>query len=609
MDSVRTKIQWKHALLPAIVMAVLAAYPQLSLLIVKGSPWHGAYVVSNYDETAYSAYINALVNGKPRLNDPFVAADDTGRESLYSIQFLPAYLIAIPARVLGISTSTAFIILGLCLAVLSAVALFSFIHLATGDPMLSGVGALLIMCFGTAVAFQGELSHFVRGYVLIDFFPFLRRYQPGFAFPLFFVFCGLVWRSFTDVVRRRSILFAVASGICFGLLVFSYFYLWTTAAAWLGCMVIVSFICLREYRRQIVTSTGVIGAFVCASLIPYWMMLGNRSSDLDAVGLLTNTHLPDLAHPTLILGMLTATVVGIFVYRGRFTIEQPPLILAVSLSITPVILFNQQILTGRSLQPVHYEIFIANYMVLAAMVLLIGALIGLSENHARNRKILTYFAAAAVIWGLIETSGSARNNSVAADIRDESIPALRLIGKRESLKQSADKPPVVLATNFITSDIVPTITTMRPLWNAHTSSAGGVNVQENTRLFFLFLYYSGFSDKDITAALESNSFEVTAAVFGSERAMSTVGSREPIMPEEIRQESQKYAEFVRSFDINQVRNPTLNYLIVPAKAEPNYSNLDRWYQRDAGETVGLFKIYGLTLKPLDHLGTEFTPKP
>src|SRR6185369_13229866 len=146
-----------------------------------------------------------------------------------------------------------------------------------------------------------------------------------------------------------------------------------------------------------------------------------------------------------------------------------------------------------------------------------------SENHARNRKILTYFAAAAVIWGLIETSGSARNNSVAADIRDESIPALRLIGKRESLKQSADKPPVVLATNFITSDIVPTITTMRPLWNAHTSSAGGVNVQENTRLFFLFLYYSGFSDKDITAALESNSFEVTAAVFGSERAMSTVG--------------------------------------------------------------------------------------
>jgi hypothetical protein len=167
----------------------------------------------------------------------------------------------------------------------------------------------------------------------------------------------------------------------------------------------------------------------------------------------------------------------------------------------------------------------------------------------------------------------------------------------------------VLATNFITSDIVPTITTMRPLWNAHTSSAGGVNVQENTRLFFLFLYYSGFSDKDITAALESNSFEVTAAVFGSERAMSTVGSREPIMPEEIRQESQKYAEFVRSFDINQVRNPTLNYLIVPAKAEPNYSNLDRWYQRDAGETVGLFKIYGLTLKPLDHLGTEFTPKP
>ena len=580
-------------------MAVLAAYPQLSLLIVKGSSWHGAYVVSNYDETAYSAYINALVNGKPRLNDPFVAADDTGRESLYSIQFLPAYLIAIPARVLGISTSTAFIILGLCLAVLSAVALFSFIHLATGDPMLSGVGALLIMCFGTAVAFQGELSHFVRGYVLIDFFPFLRRYQPGFAFPLFFVFCGLVWRSFTDVVRRRSILYAVASGICFGLLVFSYFYLWTTAAAWLGCMVIVSFICLREYRRQIVTSTAITGAFVCASLIPYWMMLGNRSSDLDAVGLLTNTHLPDLAHPTLILGLLTATVVGIFVYRGRFTIDQPPLILAISLSITPVILFNQQILTGRSLQPVHYEIFIANYMVLAAMVLLVGAFLNFSENRERDRKILAYVAAAAIVWGLIEASAPTGRNALATSIRDDSIPAIRAIEEMESQRPKSEARPVILATNFITADFVPTISTFRPLWNAHTSSASGASSQENKRLFYLHLYYSGFSDKDLFEALASKSFEATAAIFGSERALPALGSGESIKPAEIHSESQKYAEFVRSFDINQVRNPTLNYLIVPAKAEPNYSNLDRWYQRDAGETVGLFKVYNLALKTDD----------
>lgn len=597
MTDARPETTWKHILIPVIAITILALYPQLSLWIARGAAWQGSYVVSNYDEAAYSAYINALIEGKPRKNDPFVGIDDPRYESLYSIQFVPAYSIALPARVFGFSTSSAFILLSVFIAIVSFLALFWFINSVTRNPTLSAAGTLVVLCLGTAVAYQGELRHLIEGRVLIDFFPFLRRYQPGFAFPIFFVFCGLVWRSFTHAEWKRTIAYAIVSGITFAVLVFSYFYLWTAAAAWLGCIVLINFVGSSEYRRRIIWSVGIIGLSAIAALVPYFMMLANRSPDLDSVQLLSNTHAPQFASPSLIFGLLIIAVMGACAFRGRVSMSEPTALLTTSFAATPVVLFNQQILTGRSLQPVHYEIFIANYLVLAAAILLTAVLLksGKGENTAKYRKILTYATCGAVIWGMIEAAGSSGRNAVYADIRDESVAAIRFIKRNEAGKPSDVTRPVVLATNFVTSDFIPTVSTFRPLWNPHTPSAGGIGVVENKRLFYLYLYYSGFTEKDLAEALTANSFEVTAAVFGSERALPSLSNGLAIARSEISGEAQKYAEFVKNFDGVQASDPALSYVVVPTKAEPNFANLDRWYQRDNGTIQGIFQVY--TLEP------------
>ena len=36
--------------------------------------------------------------------------------------------------------------------------------------------------------------------------------------------------------------------------------------------------------------------------------------------------------------------------------------------------------------------------------------------------------------------------------------------------------------------------------------------------------------------------------------------------------------------------------MTPVEEEPDLSNLDRWYQRDAGEIVGKFKLYRVALR-------------
>ena len=206
-----------------------------------------------------------------------------------------------------------------------------------------------------------------------------------------------------------------------------------------------------------------------------------------------------------------------------------------------------------------------------------------------------YIAVIAAGWGIVEAAGSTRRNSQFADLRDLSVPALRLIGERT--KQNTDGPPVVLATNFVTADFVPTVGNFRPLWSSHTTSAGGVSIAENKRLFYCYLYYSGFSDKDLLEALQVNSFEVTAAIFGSERALPALASHAaPITAQEITAEAKLYSDFAKGFDAATASNPVLSYIIVPAEGENNFTSLDRWYERDAGTQAGLFKVYRVTVR-------------
>lgn len=589
---------WKYALASAAAAFILALYPQISLWATQGTNWHGSYYVSNYDEVAYSAYISALINGEPRKNDPFLGQRDTPEtpqpETLYSIQFVPAYAIALPAKVTGISASTAFIFLITFLAIFSALSIFWLLYETTGDNLLSAVGAVVVLCLGTAAAYQGELRSLIEGRVLTDFFPYLRRYQPGFAFPLFFVFCVFARRAVRGDSMRRVTGYAAVSGIVFAILVYSYFYLWTAAIAWLGCFALASLLADKSSRKNILTLSAIVGAFGVTALIPYFYLLSLRSQNLDSVGLLTQTRMPEFASTSMIIGLIVAAIALTAVWRGSASLTDKRLPLLLSFALTPVILFNQQIITGRSLQPVHYELFIANYLVLISAMLLISMVIADrtgTENMQSFRRGLVYLGLATLGWGFFEAAGSTSRNAVYAEIRDGSIPAISYIEER-----SAGGETVVLATNFVTADFIPSVATIRPLWNPHTFSGGSIDATENKRLFYLHLYYSGFDEQDLKTALQENSFEVTAAIFGSERALPALGGGAPITAREIEAEGRKYAEFSHAFNADQASNPALSYAIFPSDGESDLSRIDRWYNRGEGKEFGLFRVYELKLK-------------
>src|SRR5690349_8572499 len=107
-------------ILSAVIVSFITSLPQIYLCYERASEWNGQYALFDSDEIAYSAYVNALINHRPRRNDPYTGTDNQEFETLYSIQFIPAYSIALPARLARISASTAFIIVSLTVAFVSA---------------------------------------------------------------------------------------------------------------------------------------------------------------------------------------------------------------------------------------------------------------------------------------------------------------------------------------------------------------------------------------------------------------------------------------------------------------------------------------------------------
>jgi hypothetical protein len=111
---------------------------------------------------------------------------------------------------------------------------------------------------------------------------------------------------------------------------------------------------------------GIVLVFAIAALIPYLSMLGHRAATVDAAQALAFTHRPDLFRLPEIVSLLALLLIGMGAAKGPFEFQNSVTIVAGSLALSVIVDFNQQIITGRTLQPVHYEWFIANYCALLA---------------------------------------------------------------------------------------------------------------------------------------------------------------------------------------------------------------------------------------------------
>ncbi|MEP6920705.1 MAG: hypothetical protein ABI967_06240 [bacterium] len=594
---------WKWALWGSAAIALLALCPQLLLWGSRGASWNGSYAELHGDEWVYSAYVQALIDGRPRRSDAYTGRDDrpgdVQPESLFSIQFVPAYLIAIPARLLGASSSTAFIVVGVVFPFLSCLAIFWLLSTVVEDVKLAAAGAVLVMCLGALAAGQGLVHLFISG-SQYSFLPFLRKYEPLVPFPLFFLFCTFVWKSLSD--QRRTILWAVAAGISLGLLIFSYFFLWTTALAWLACVALLWFSAHAGKLRSDIRTFAIVMGLAVAALVPYVILLTHRSATMDAGQKLVLSHAPDLVRLPELVGLTVITLLAFAATRGTVNWRAPETLFAASFALTPLIVFNQQVLTGRSLQPFHYQWFIANYVVLVGVV--VGAIILWRGQNAAKRPIRYRVAGRivfiAIWWAAIEVLAPAKVIIRDSQFTDRAAAVCQRLGQLSGKGETTsdiDPRPLVLASENKVAVVLPTFASQAVFWAPHFDFLHLAPGESRAR-FYQYLYYTGIDGSAFGIELGKPMSTFAAAAFGHERVIPDLAMTiTPITNEEISAQVADYEAYSSSFTRDRALEHVISYVIVPAVGAPNLSNLDRWYERDKGEQVGDYILYRVRVRP------------
>lgn len=594
----RLPLHWRFGLIAALAVTVLALLPQFHLLALRSTDWQGTYVSFDFDEVAYASYLNALIDGRPRRNDPYTGRDEIPHqpraESLHSIQFVAAYAAALPARALRLPAGTTLIIIRGLAAFASTLALFWLLLLITGDQRVAAAGAVVVLCLGGLAGEPHDAWRIITLRGTGESLPFLRGYVPALVFPFFFLLVALVWQALQN---RGPVRRATLAGVALAILIFSYFFLWTAAIAWLFVIALLWLSSRRTSKRRAILVFGVISGLAAMTLVPYALLLARRAPSVDSAQLLTHSRLPIVSLP-VVIGLLVLLVLAIAVRRRSLNWNAPSVLFTASFALLPLVTFNQQLITGLLLQPVHYSRYIANYASVLAAFLAVGLIWNRNQrtsSWASKRKLLL-LTIVIFGWAILETGvRSARfaGHNLARDEAQRVAWRLRELSK-QSPTSADNHEAVVFSSDILLGDTLPNVTPQPVLWTPHLFVFSGASAEENRERLYQQLYYSGIDEQQFAALAGSSSF-LQLALFGWER-MNHKAHTPGISSEVVRQETLRFSEYVGGFDARKDVTPKLKFVVVPASGAPSLTNLDRWYERGAEERVGDYVIYRSRLR-------------
>lgn len=608
------KLRWRFGVVAAVFLAIFCLYPQFKMFYMRGGEWNGHYAYNDIDEVAYASYVRALVDGRPRKNDPYTGRDQTPEtpqpESLFSIQFAAPYTIAIPARILGIGTPWAMTIAGGLAGFLAALAVFWFIGRLTGDSWFAMLGALATFALGALAAGEGALPEILFDGFSYPYFPGFRRYIPALTMPAFFGMVGFVWMYLakgntgndeaaetTGASSNRRVLYGSLATICFAYCVYSYFYTWTTAFAFLGCLLVVWIMERPELFWKDIKALGILAAAWVVVLLPYAYLLSQRADTMDHVQLLVHTRMPDLNRMPMWIALGTLFLIVFGLVRKIISMREPATLFAIAIALVPFALFNQQVITGRSLQPIHYQVFIGNYVAMLGVVVAVALLWRNKLGQGRTSvKIICSAAMLLVVaWGFVECHYTVRVLDEANVDRDKALPVAN------RLQQMAAEEPdphrsTVLSYDWLFADDMPTVAPQNILWARHQHVFAGLSWEESKERYYQQLHYQNVDEKGLDHLLK-NDFVSQIALFGWGRHTDRLSvDAKPLTYGEIAEEVKRYADYRRNFSKQQASNPLIRYVVVPNWDRFDLTNLEEFYELDEGEVIGRHTLYKARLR-------------
>lgn len=378
----------------AIVVAAIHVYPDLWFVRDLGAAYRGVHLMGAAEETTYLSRISRVLAGDYRLGNAMIL-EHRADPSAYGP--LAEYVQGTVGRVLGLSIArldiAATAVLPVCVFLLSVL----MVRALTGRFWLS-VGGALVLTLGQFLVAKN--SPLLQGRLFdpdfINSLQFVRPVAPQFQYPLFFL---TLWLLFRGWAGRQGVRDAVLAGLAVGLDFYVSVFFWTflmSAIALFGGWGLIT----RDARRW--RTALVIGATALLVGIPYFASVART---LATPGLLEAslragvlfTHRPFL--PPVHVAWLLAFAAW-FSWRPRGAAAQFTFVLL----LAGLACLNQQVVTGRTVQPFHWETYTNKVSLLLSFCVLAADGLAVLERAAERFRLRAVLTGVGVSTGLVITA-------------------------------------------------------------------------------------------------------------------------------------------------------------------------------------------------------------
>jgi hypothetical protein len=291
--------------------------------------------------------------------------------------------------------------------------------------------------------------------------------------------------------------------------------------------------------------------------------------------------------------------VGLMAKRGALIMNDHKTLFIISLALLPIIVNNQQVLTGRQLQSIHFDTYVANYAVVLGLFLAFALILENTSierrGQVRSTVVIILLGAAAASWGLVECYYTTRFVKGINIRRDQAYAISKFL--RESAVDGPCCSGHVFSYDELIADDLPTTARQPVLWAIHQNIFGTIDLPQYKEQYYQYTYFKGYDRNKLTGLLRGYDAGSVATLFGSDRLNSYLTSKFTVLTDaEIEAEANKYENYVAKFDPKNSPATTLSFAILPNNRAIDTSNIDKWYERIEIGTFEQFTLYRLRLR-------------
>lgn len=332
----------KWAFLLALISGLIIAFPQFYFRYDSDVPYQGIDLHGSHEESFYLNRIKEVQDGSLSLGCPFLK---NNKNTPYITPPLGEIITAALGKTFFLALNNT-ILLARFLFPFAIFLLIYFFVVSFSRDKLAGLTAAALVILGRHLISLKGLWQLLQAKPASDnFLVFFRPVHPQVSSLFFFAFLLFFWLFFIKKQWR----WGIASALCLGLSFYLYPFLWMFLYPCAGM-----FLLILLWQKKF-ADVKRIGLIVLAGLvigIPYFVNFYYASLHplfsevLARVGTF-KTHQPFL-HP---LPFLLLAAYLLFFSRGW----KERYIFSLALILTPFIVFNQQVLTGRQLVVLHFH--------------------------------------------------------------------------------------------------------------------------------------------------------------------------------------------------------------------------------------------------------------